>query len=128
MKIDIDQFNEELAAMLEEYGQSITSDVKKKTKEAMNMLVKETKETININTGKTKIAVSSRTKSETERQITKEWYVKNPRHRVIHLIENPHQLRNGGRTQGSQFIKKATDKTVKWYTISLEEVIHNAGH
>lgn len=128
MKINIDQFNKELAAMLEEYGESITTDVKKKTTEAMNMLVKETKATININTGKTKVAVSSRTKSESERQITKEWYVKEPRYRVIHLIENPHQLRNGGRTQGSQFIKKATDKTIEWYTISLEEAIHNAGH
>ena len=53
------------------------------------------------------------------------WYVDGSDYRLSHLLENGHALRNGGRVEGTHFIKNAPDPIIEQYLKAVEEVIKN---
>ena len=125
--IRIDELNEAISGTLNEYNETIVTGLKKTTKQAMNDLVKNTRETAPV--GKRskhyRDNISQKTMLEDDRGITKAWYVKGSDYRLTHLLNNGHALRNGGRYPGTNFLGKAVDTIVAWYTKKVEEVINN---
>lgn len=123
--IQIDELNEAISGVLEEYNAEVVVGVKKKTKQAMNDLVKNTRDTAPVGNRSKHYRdnISSKTLSENDRGITKLWYVKRSDYRLTHLINNGHALRNGGRYPGTNFLGKAVDAIIAWYLQEIEEVV-----
>lgn len=125
--IQIDDLNDAIGKALEDYNRNVVDGLKKQTKRAMKDLVSNTRETAPV--GKRdqhyKDNIASRTESETQYGITKQWYVKGPDYRLSHLLNNGHALRDGGRYPGTNFIGKAVDHILPFYLNAIEEVIKN---
>lgn len=125
--IQIDDLNDAIGKALEDYNRNVVNGLKKQTKRAMKDLVSNTRETAPV--GKRdqhyKDNIASRTESETQYGITKQWYVKGPDYRLSHLLNNGHALRDGGRYPGTNFIGKAVDHILPFYLNAIEEVIKN---
>lgn len=125
--VQIDELNSAIQNALDDYNKAIVTGIKTNTKKAMNDLVKNTKATAPVgNRSKHyKDSISSKTLEESEFGITKVWYVQGSNYRLSHLLNNGHALRNGGRYPGTNFIGKALDAIIPWYTEKIEEVIRN---
>ena len=124
-KIQIDELNNAISGVLEEYNEEVVTGLKKVTKQAMKDLVENSKATAPVgNRSKHyKDSISSKTLSESDRGITKQWYVKGSDYRLTHLLNNGHALRDGGRYPGTNFLGKAVDAVIAWYTQKIEEVL-----
>ena len=108
------------------YGQQINDGIYAEGVKSIKQLVKETKATAPV--GKRKKHYRDNIKSKTiktTRDCTHIWYVDGPDYRLSHLLENGHALRDGGRTTGTHFIKKASDPIIERYLQAVEEVIKN---
>lgn len=127
--IQIQELNDAIQNALQDYNKSVIAGLKKKTNKAMSDLVKNTKATAPVGkrTKHYKDSISSKTLSESEYGITKLWYVRGADYRLSHLLNNGHQLKNGGRYSGTNFIGKAVDHILPWYIAEIEEVIKNGG-
>lgn len=127
--ISIDQLTEAIDETLTIYSNEITAGVKKVAQKKVKELVKRTKATAPVGKRKKhyKSNIASKKLSETSRSISYLWYVKGNDYRLSHLLENGHATRNGGRVEGTHFIKKATDPILEEYEREVKEVIENGG-
>ena len=127
MAIQIDELNEAIKNALEDYNESIITELKKNTDKAMKDLVDKTKATAPVgNRNKHyKDNISSKTISESKYGISKLWYVKGSDYRLSHLLNNGHALKDGGRYPGTNFIGKAVDSILPLYINAVEEVVKN---
>lgn len=93
----------------------------------MDQLVKDTKATAPVGTRKKhyRDSIKGKKTDENDRSVTYTWYVDGPDYRLSHLLENGHALRNGGRVEGTHFIKNASDPILEQYIKAVEEVITN---
>lgn len=125
--ISVDQLGEAINKELTLYNNNVIDGIKKQAKESMAQLVKDTKATAPVGNRKKhyKDSIKSRKESETDRSVTYQWYVNGPDYRLSHLLENGHALRDGGRVEGTHFIKKASDPILEQYLQAVEEVIKN---
>lgn len=125
IKVHIDQLNEAIAGILNEYDADVVAGLKKTTKQAMNELVKTSKATAPVgNRSKHyRDSIAHKTLSENDRGINKLWYVKGSDYRLTHLLNNGHALRDGGRYPGTNFLGKAVDAVVESYLQQIEEVL-----
>lgn len=125
--ISIDQLGEAIQKELTLYNDRITEGIKKEAKQSIAQLVKDTKATAPV--GKRskhyKDSIKSKKVSEDIRSVSYAWYVDGPDYRLSHLLENGHALRNGGRVNGTHFIKNASDPILEKYEKAVEEVIRN---
>ena len=125
--IGTDDLGEAIARELTIYGQNIIDGIKKETKSSMSRLVKQTKATAPVGNRQKhyRDSIKSKKMSESDREITYLWYVDGSDYRLSHLLERGHALRDGGRTEGTHFIEKATDPILEEYLKAVEEVIKN---
>ena len=125
--ISLDQLSEAINEELTLYSNHVIEGIKKEAKKSMGQLVKKTKETAPVGKRKEHYRDSIRSKklSENSRAVTYVWYVGGSDYRLSHLLENGHALRNGGRTSGTHFIRRASDSIIKEYIQAVEEVINN---
>lgn len=127
MSVSVGQLSEAIARELTLYGQNVIDGVKKEAKKSMGQLVKDTKATAPV--GKRdkhyRDSIKSRKTRENDRTVEYTWYVEGPDYRLSHLLENGHALRNGGRVEGTHFIKNASDPILESYIKAVEEVIKN---
>jgi hypothetical protein len=125
--ISVDQLSEAIEQELTLYNQSIIDSIKKEAKKSINQLVKDTKATAPVGKREKhyRDSIKSKKLSEDDRSVTYVWYVDGADYRLSHLLENGHALRNGGRTTGTHFIKKASDPILTRYIEAVEEVIKN---
>lgn len=125
--IGIDQLGEAISQELTLYSQNVIDGIKKEAKKSMSQLVKDTRDTAPVGQRQKhyRDSISSKKLSENDRSVSYVWYVKGSDYRLSHLLENGHALRNGGRTQGTHFIAKATDPILQKYEEAVEEVIRN---
>lgn len=126
--ITIDNFDNTLQEILNEYKGEIANSVKKITHEVSKEFKDNTRR--DAPRGKRKkfyknIAIKKI--RETPSGATDMWYVKDPEYRLTHLIKNGHQTRNGGRTKSNDFIDKNYIIAEKDFEEKIKEVIAN-GH
>lgn len=93
----------------------------------MDQLVKDTKATAPVgNRSKHyRDSIKGKKTSEDDRSVSYTWYVDGPDYRLSHLLENGHAKKNGGRVEGTHFIKNASDPILEQYLKAVEEVIRN---
>lgn len=53
------------------------------------------------------------------------WYVKEPNHRLTHLLVHGHATKDGGRTKPNPFLQNALDEILPEYEAAVEEAIKN---
>ena len=125
--IGIDQLSETINKELTLYSQNVIDGIKKEAKKSANQLVKDTKATAPVGKRQKHYRDSIKTKkmSENDKSVSYLWYVDGPDYRLSHLLEDGHALRNGGRVEGTHFIKNATDPILEKYVQAVEEVIKN---
>lgn len=125
--VSVDQLSQAIEAELESYNRAILDEIKEETKKHMDRLVKETKDTAPVGKRRKhyKDSITSRKEFETVMGAEYIWYVKGPDYRLSHLLENGHALRNGGRTQGTHFIRIASERVIESYIQAVEEVCRN---
>ena len=125
--VSIDQLGEEIAKELSLYGENIIQGLKKEAKSSMSRLVKGTKATAPVGHRKKhyRDSIKSKKLSETERSVSYLWYVAGSDYRLSHLLEDGHALRNGGRVEGTHFIRNTSEPILEAYLKAVEEVIKN---
>lgn len=124
MSIEIGKLTEAIIDELTLYHEDIIESVKVEAKKSMNELVKETKKTAPVGDRAKhyKDNIKSRKTRETDREVEYTWYVDGSDYRLSHLLENGHALKNGGRVEGTHFIKKASEPIIEAYAKKIEEV------
>ena len=127
MSLSVGQLSETIARELTLYGKNVIDGVKKEAKKSMDQLVKDTKATAPVGKRKKhyKNSIKGKKTDENDRSVTYTWYVDGPDYRLSHLLENGHALRNGGRVEGTHFIKNASDPIMEQYLQAVEEVCRN---
>ena len=125
--ISIDKLADTVNKELTLYNQNVIDGIKKEAKKSMSQLVKDTKATAPVGKRQKhyRDSIKSKKLAESDRDVSYLWYVNGPDYRLSHLLENGHALRNGGRVEGSHFIKNATDPILEQYIKAVEEVIKN---
>lgn len=127
MNIPIDELSEAVNQELKLYSEEVTNKLKKQAAKSMRELVKETKATAPVGYRKKhyKSSIKSKKLKEDTRGITYVWYVAGSDYRLSHLLEDGHATRNGGRVEGTHFIRNATDRVIRDYEKAVEEAIKN---
>ena len=128
--IGIERLSAEISRELGLYSQNVKDELSKITKHYASELVKKTKETAPVGnrTGnKYKDSIKCKKLHESVDGITYAWYVdsKDSNYRLTHLLVHGHALRNGGRTNGNDFLEKAVDEITTDYIKAVEEVCRN---
>lgn len=126
--IKIDELNDALTGVLEEYREEVTEDLKATTKDAMKELVKTTKGTAPVGHKRSKHyknSISSKKIHEDSYGLSMVWFVRGSDYRLSHLLNDGHALRDGGRWPGTNFIGDAIDKVVPEYIKATEEKLGN---
>lgn len=127
MSISVDQLSEAISRELTIYGANVIDGIKKQAKKSMDQLVKDTKSTAPVGnrTKHYRDSIKGKKVSENDRSVSYLWYVEGSDYRLSHLLENGHALRDGGRVEGTHFIKNASDPILQAYLQAVEEVIKN---
>ena len=125
MAISIGEFTQAVERELTLYAENVRDSVTKEAKEGMDRLVKKTKETAPVGHRQKhyRDSITSKKTHEDKMGATYTWYVKGSDYRLSHLLENGHALRDGGRTEGTHFIQKASEPILAEFERKVEEAI-----
>lgn len=125
--ISIDQLGDAINKELTLYGNHVIDGIKKQAQKSIKQLVADTKATAPVGhrTKHYRDSIKSKKVYENDRAIEYVWYVEGSDYRLSHLLENGHALRDGGRVEGTHFIKNASDPILVHYIQAVEEVIKN---
>lgn len=105
------------------YHDEVLERIDKAGDEAMKKLVKLTKSTAPKRTGSFKRSISSKVLEKGPRGIKRVWYVKDPDHRLTHLLVDGHATKDGGRTKANPFLQNAVDSVLPEYEKAVEEAV-----
>ena len=128
--VDIDRLAGTIRTQLNTYSRSIADGVEKAAEETVKEMVKETKKrpTGRTSTGRYARAIASQVGENSISARSRIWYVKSPRYRITHLINNGHALRGGGRYTGDKHVTRATEHAVTNFETRVREVIESASN
>lgn len=128
--VDIDRLSGVIQTGLNTYSRTITEGIEKAAEQTVKEMVNRTKQRRagRISTGKYARAIASQVGESTISARSRIWYVKSPRYRITHLINNGHALRSGGRYAGDQHVTKAAKQAMSDFENRVHEVIENASY
>ena len=128
--VDINRLAGTIRTTLNTYSRQIVDGVEKAADETVKEMVKETKQRPKgrFSTGQYARAIASQVGENTISARSRIWYVKAPRYRVTHLINNGHAIRGGGHYSGDKHVTKATDHAIERFETRVREVIENASN
>ena len=125
-KVSIEGLPDTITEQLRIYGKAVKEGINNEAEKSIKQLVIDTKATAPVGQRKKHYRDSIKSKGyHTTRSDKYIWYVDGPDYRLSHLLENGHAKRNGGRVEGTHFIKKASDPILERYLKAVEEVIKN---
>ena len=126
--VNIDDLSDAIREELDIYDIDISQEIKRQTVKSIMQCVAATTLTAPVGTRAThyRDAIAWSTLEDTYRKTIVQWYVKAPNYRLSHLLNNGHATKNGGRVEGTNFITRAHDETVKDYEKKIEDIIKNA--
>lgn len=129
MNVKIDDLVEAISKELEGYTQDVTDGVKKAIDIVGEEVNQEIKNHVTFNQPTEKYVRSFRVKTSYEDRYNKRntWYVANGEHRLTHLLEKGHALRNGGRSRAFPHIKFGEELAKKRMEELAKEAIKDAG-
>lgn len=125
--IDIGSLNEAISEELTIYSQELTSAIKEEARVHMQELVRQTKATAPVGDRRKHYRdhIKSKKTKDTDRGSEYVWYVEGSDYRLSHLLENGHATRDGGRTEGTHFIARASEPILRDFEEKVEEAIRN---
>ena len=126
--VKIEDLSYAIREELEIYDRDITQKIKRQAVRSIKQCVETTKLTAPVGkrTKHYRDDIAWRTLEDTYRKTIVQWYVKAPNYRLSHLLNNGHATKNGGRVEGTNFITRAHDETVREYEKEIEDIIKNA--
>src|SRR5690625_147856 len=115
--VKIEDLSYAIKEELEIYDRDITQKIKRQAVRSIKQCVETTKLTAPVGkrTKHYRDDIAWRTLEDTYRKTVVQWYVKAPNYRLSHLLNNAHATKNGGRVEGTNFITRAHDETVRDY-------------
>lgn len=128
--IQIDDMSDFISEYMSNYTQDITDRVKKAVDTVGKEVNEEVKKHITFKEHTGKYVKAFRVKKQFEDRYNKRntWYVANGQHRLTHLLENGHALRQGGMTEAYPHIKYGEDLAKRRMEELAKEAVKNAGH
>lgn len=126
--VKIEDLSNAIREELEIYDRDIAQKIKRQAVKSIKQCVETTKLTAPVGkrTKHYRDDIAWRTLEDTYRKTVVQWYVKAPNYRLSHLLNNGHATKNGGRVEGTNFITRAHDETVRDYEKKIEDIIKNA--
>lgn len=123
----INNLSKAIEKELKSYRVGLHNEVVKITDEVMLDLVKSTKNDARVGKrkGKYRKSISSRVEKNNKYTYIKVWYVKQPEHRLAHLLNNGHVSKNGKFVRGDKHISKNEEIAIKGFEKKVEEAIKN---
>lgn len=128
---NVDELADLISEYMENYSQGVTDGVKKAIDTVADEVNKEIKNHISFKERSGKYVKAFRLKTSYEDRYNKRktWYVANGQHRLTHLLEKGHALRQGGRSREYPHIKYGDELAQKRMEELAKEAIENAnGH
>lgn len=128
--IGTDELSTAIHRELTIYSQDIIDGIKQEAKRYSRQLLKDTKTTAPVGNRQHhyRDSIKVRKLFESDREIEYQWYVDGSDYRLSHLLERGHALRDGGRTDGTHFIEKASDPIIEEYLRVVEDLIKGGGY
>lgn len=126
MAVQIDELDQALQSELKLYSDQVTDEIKQAAKDSAKDLVQVTKRTAPVGKRRKhyRDSITYGLVSQSKRSAVYAWYVKGSDYRLSHLLEDGHQLKNGGRYAGTKFISKAVNKVIPLFEQKVEEVLN----
>lgn len=128
-RVTLEGLGDAIAEELGLYRKEVQDRLNEAGSTAIKKLERKTKETapLNANASHKHYKSMIATKAEDTRDGDKVfiWYVKPPGHRLTHLLVHGHATRDGGRTQGNPFLRKALDEVLTDYEREIEEALRD---
>lgn len=125
-RVSVEGLEDVITQQLTMYSNTVKEGIKQEGDKSIKQLVRDTKATAPVGKRQKHYRDSIKSKayhtSRTDKYI---WYVDGPDYRLSHLLENGHALKNGGRVEGTHFIRKAAEPILEQYVKAVEEVIKN---
>lgn len=127
LKVDISELGAIIEKELTVYNEHVVDGLKKEARRSVRKLVTETKATAPVGNRQKhyRDSITSKVLEESYRGVTYVWYVKGSDYRLSHLLERGHQNRDGGRTEGTHFIEKASVSILDEFEQKVKEAIEN---
>lgn len=128
--VNIDRLSGAIRTSLNTYSRTIVDGVEKAAEETVKEMVKRTKQrpTTKLSRGKYARSIASQVGENTIHARSRVWYVKKPRYRLAHLLNNGHAVRGGGHVSGDQHVTRAAETAMRDFETRVHEVIENASN
>ncbi|WP_312288139.1 HK97 gp10 family phage protein [Terrisporobacter sp.] len=125
---NISELEAAISKELELYSKEITQSIKESVDIVAKEVNKEIKRNVTFKERRGKYIKSFKIKKtyENPNKKVKTWYVGNGEHRLSHLLENGHALKNGGRARAYPHIKYGQELAEKRMEELVEKGINNA--
>lgn len=128
--VDIDRISGVISTGLNTYARTIVDGIEKAAEETVKEMVKRTKKrpTTKLSRGKYARSIASQVGENTITARSRVWYVKKPRYRLAHLLNNGHAVRGGGRVSGDKHVTRAAETAMRDFETRVAEVIERASN
>ncbi len=123
--IGIENLDKEIKEQLENYNKDITNGIKKVTLKDTKKFTSNVREDAPKRTGIYAQKTTYKKIYEDSQGVRYCWYVKAPKYRISHLIENDHRSKKGNVVKGKKFISKNEEILKEDYIKHVKEVIKN---
>lgn len=136
IRVQIDELDVALSQILTEYSDEVCKKVDKCARKSMKKLVEATKTDAPFDRESSgehyRDLISSRKEILGKHKAVYTWYVKAPKFRIAHLLNNGHVIKRRGRIvgyySGDRHVAKHADAVIAEYKREVEEAVRSAGH
>lgn len=125
--VSIDRVAREITVQLDTFAKAVSDGVEKAAETTVKEMVQQTKQrrATKLSRGKYARSIASQVGESTLTARSRIWYVKTPRYRLTHLLNNGHAVRGGGHVSGDQHVTRAAEKAMTNFENRVREVVRD---